>query len=71
MMKILKVYEEASGQVINVDKSIVFFSKNTEKERKGGILNILRGMKAVSQSKYLGRPKNKCSIISGRESSTE
>ena len=47
MMQILKVYEDASGQVINADKSFVFFNKNTEEERKEEILNILGGMRAV------------------------
>ncbi|XP_071917117.1 uncharacterized protein [Coffea arabica] len=56
VMQILRKYEEASGQVFNVDKSSAFFSKNTVEESKGEILNILGGMSQARQSKYLGLP---------------
>ena len=56
VMQLLKRYGDASGQVINAEKSSVFFSKNTRKEGKAEILDILGGMKEAKQSKYLGLP---------------
>ena len=53
MMQTIKVYEEASGQMINAEKSCVFFSKNIEEITKTGILRTLD----VKQSKYLGLPR--------------
>ena len=55
-MKLLEVYGKALGQVINAEKSYVFFSKNTRDEVKAEILDILGGMKEARQSKYLGLP---------------
>nr|XP_027085050.1 uncharacterized protein LOC113707087 [Coffea arabica] len=34
IMKVLKTYENASGQLVNLDKSAVFFSKNMYDEQK-------------------------------------
>ncbi|XP_071926833.1 uncharacterized protein [Coffea arabica] len=56
VMQTIKVYEEASGQMINAEKSCVFFSKNIEEITKTEILRTLDGMKDVKQSKYLGLP---------------
>lgn len=50
VMSLLKTYEEASGQMINIDKSAVFFSKNTGENKKSEILRILGGMAQVKQS---------------------
>ncbi|XP_071920735.1 uncharacterized protein [Coffea arabica] len=52
--RILERYAAASGQIINAEKSYVFFSKNTEERQKARILGMLGGMKEVKQSKYLG-----------------
>ena len=56
VMQILKQYGEASGQIVNMEKSSVFFGKNTDEGRKQEILGILGGMKLVKQSRYLGLP---------------
>ncbi|XP_042964588.1 uncharacterized protein LOC122298800 [Carya illinoinensis] len=56
MLYILEVYEKASRQVINKDKTSIFFSSNTLTEIQNNILNI-SGVKASgSFEKYLGLP---------------
>ncbi|XP_027152430.1 uncharacterized protein LOC113752516 [Coffea eugenioides] len=56
IMKLLKTYEEASGQLINLDKSTVFFSKNMNLEQRKEICSALGGMVEMTQEKYLGLP---------------
>nr|XP_027125355.1 uncharacterized protein LOC113741893 [Coffea arabica] len=56
VMKLWKMYGKALGQVINAEKSSVFFSTNTGDKVKVEILDILGGMKEARQSKYLGLP---------------
>nr|XP_027088506.1 uncharacterized protein LOC113709853 [Coffea arabica] len=56
IMKILKTYEEASGQLINLDKSAVFFSKNIPLEQMREVCCALGGMGEMAQGKYLGLP---------------
>lgn len=55
-MKILHVYEQASGQLINLEKSSVIFSKNLTCKQKQEIYSALGGMAEVKQGKYLGLP---------------
>ncbi|XP_075654731.1 uncharacterized protein LOC142624885 [Castanea sativa] len=55
-MRILNVYEAASGQKLNPDKSSVFFSPNTHPAIKHKILNILGLMQDSRHKKYLGLP---------------
>lgn len=55
-MRILDVYGKATGQLINSDKSSVFFSKNGTEDQKKQLLGNMRGMKEARQSKYLGLP---------------
>lgn len=65
--EILETCAAASDQVLNTDKSSVFFSKNAPKSVKIAIINQLGGMKCEKQSKYLGLPmligKTKCQIF--------
>ncbi|XP_027182377.1 uncharacterized protein LOC113780798 [Coffea eugenioides] len=56
VMKLLELYGKASGQIINAEKSSVFFSKNTKEGEKAEILDTLGGMMEAKQSKYLGLP---------------
>ena len=56
LIDILRLYEAASGQKINSDKSSVFFSANTPEEKKIETLDILGPMQDSCHSKYLGRP---------------
>jgi hypothetical protein len=53
---ILKTYEEASGQAINLQKSEIFFSKNTSEEVKENIKRIFQVSEGLGSGKYLGLP---------------
>ena len=56
LMSILGVYEFASGQKINPNKSSVFFSPNTSLAARDEILNSLGPMRDSQHKKYLGLP---------------
>ena len=56
LIKILKVYEEATGQLINMEKSSVFFSKNTMPTVKSEVCQVMGSIQQVGQGKYLGLP---------------
>ena len=54
--EILQVYAGASGQCINLEKSSVYFSRNTHVEQRNRIINAL-GVKEVDRFEtYLGLP---------------
>ncbi|XP_042964722.1 uncharacterized protein LOC122298944 [Carya illinoinensis] len=53
---ILKMYEYASGQRLNMDKTAVYFSSNTRAEAKEVILAAAGLEEAKSYEKYLGLP---------------
>ena len=50
------MYEAASVQKINTDKSSVFFSSNTPDERRSEVMNLLGPMQDTRHKKYLGLP---------------
>ena len=50
------MYEVASGQKINTNKSSVFFSANTKEEKKNEVLESLGPMQDSRHGKYLGLP---------------
>ena len=54
LIEILAMYEVASGQKINMDKSFVFSSHNATHETKEVVLDILGPMQDPRHSKYLG-----------------
>ncbi|XP_071920756.1 uncharacterized protein [Coffea arabica] len=54
LKRILEVYEQESGQMVNLDKSSVFFSKNVNLATKEDVCTELGGIQPVSQGKYLG-----------------
>ena len=56
LKEILRIYESASKQKINIEKSSIFFSPNTSQERKDEILGILGPMNDSRHTKYLGLP---------------
>ncbi|XP_027083610.1 uncharacterized protein [Coffea arabica] len=51
---ILDQYERGSGQVINLEKSSICFSKNTKENDKVETYEPLASVRAVNQGKYLG-----------------
>ena len=56
LINILQLYEAASCQKINADKSSVLFSSNTPDERRSEVLNLLGPMQDTRHKKYLGLP---------------
>ncbi|XP_042988623.1 uncharacterized protein LOC122316153 [Carya illinoinensis] len=56
LMRILSIYERASGQVLNKEKSSIFFSKNTPLDNQHFILSIVGVKSTGSFDKYLGLP---------------
>nr|XP_027095012.1 uncharacterized protein LOC113715059 [Coffea arabica] len=55
-MTILQAYEQASGQLINLEKSSVIFSKNVSITQKQDVCGKLGGMEEVKHGRYLGLP---------------
>lgn len=56
VLDLLKIFECASGQKINSDKSYVLFTRNTYSGVKSVICNMLQFKEADSNTKYLGLP---------------
>jgi hypothetical protein len=54
--EILALYELASGQKINREKTSIFFSKNTSPEAKWDILSVARADHVQHFERYLGLP---------------
>lgn len=65
-MNIIHLYSVASGQIMNADKSTVYFSPNVNTTLKSSLQNIL-GVNVGSMGSYLGLPsmggKNKCELL--------
>lgn len=59
LVRILNVYEGASGQVINEDKSSMLFSPNTKQEDRIGVRQVLCIMQEAKNERYLGLPVSK------------
>ena len=56
IQEILEVYEKASGQRINKEKTTLFFSKSVSLEVKNSIKNYLGVPEIKEYEKYLGLP---------------
>ena len=56
LMRILAIYETASGQTINRQKTTLFFSPNTKQQVQLSIWNMLGAQVMTSCEKYLGLP---------------
>ncbi|XP_035551510.1 uncharacterized protein LOC118349853 [Juglans regia] len=56
LMEVLKVYERASGQFLNKEKTSIFFSSNTKSVCKDLILRDGGSIVCGSYEKYLGLP---------------
>jgi hypothetical protein len=55
-MKILKIYEEATGQEINLTKSEVFFSRNLSIAAQEDLSNMMGIRHVLGTGNYLGLP---------------
>lgn len=56
MVDMLQIFEKASGQKVNVQKSTAYFSPNVINENKRDICDILNFSEADPSSYYLGLP---------------
>lgn len=54
--KVLHSYEIFSGQVVNYQKSAIFFSSNVRRDKQTEIRNLLRVFNNIENNKYLGLP---------------
>ena len=56
LVDILKTYEQASGEMVNLDKSGVVFSNNISNIDKEKAMNILNIHRLMENENYLGLP---------------
>lgn len=49
-------YSRCSGQLVNLEKSTIFFSCSTPRELRNGICQVLDGVKEQKSARYLGIP---------------
>lgn len=56
VIEILALYGRASGQMVNFDKSIVFFSRNTIEQMKPNVSCVMDNIREAISGKYLGLP---------------
>lgn len=56
LKNILDMYAKGSGQLINLEKSSVFFSKNMRQQSKEEVAHSLGNIQIAHQGKYLGLP---------------
>jgi hypothetical protein len=56
LLEVLEKYEKASGQVINKEKTDIFFSKNTPEQIRGAIQHLWGVHGTSNFEKYLGLP---------------
>jgi hypothetical protein len=72
LTQLLRVYELASGQKLNANKTSIFFSKNTRKEFKAFIRSSVGLSTTSCYEKYLGLPslvgRSKISTFAGIQS---
>jgi hypothetical protein len=56
LMDILQVYQEGSGQMVNIHKSAIFFSDNCQDPAKQEMMQIIGIDNEALSEKYLGLP---------------
>jgi hypothetical protein len=56
VQEILQLYEEASGQKLNKEKTAIFFSRNTHADTKAHIASVVGVDPSQQYEKYLGLP---------------
>ncbi|KAL8125037.1 hypothetical protein AgCh_012638 [Apium graveolens] len=67
MQRIIKRYENLSGQAVNFNKSTITFSPNTATDTREAICGLLEVRESTSPGKYLGIPmtigRKKCEVF--------
>ena len=67
MVELLQVFEEASGQQVNLSKSSVIFSSNVDRGSRETVCNVLHMQEAGDDVTYLGLPnmigRNKSKVL--------
>ena len=56
MKEMLQIYAISSGQLMNFEKSAVYFSRNIPKTRRAEIYQELESLKEATNGRYLGLP---------------
>lgn len=56
LLSVLKSYEMASGQVVNLQKSSVVYSKNVKEDMRQHLTEVLGVQQAEAHDRYLGLP---------------
>jgi hypothetical protein len=56
LLQIMSLYEECSGQTVNIDKSSIVFSKNTKERDKRRMMDSLGIAREAQNERYLGLP---------------
>ncbi|XP_027156321.1 uncharacterized protein LOC113757111 [Coffea eugenioides] len=56
LRRILQVYEKGTGQMVNLEKSSVFFSKNVDQQLQLATSQALGDIQIVNKGRYLGLP---------------
>ena len=56
LLEVLALYEHSSGQKINLEKTAIFFSKNTKAETRAEIQSIWGAQVVLQYERYLGMP---------------
>ncbi|XP_071932935.1 uncharacterized protein [Coffea arabica] len=54
--EMLQIYAISSGQLVNFEKSAVYFSRNIPKTRRAEIYQELESLKEATNGRYLGLP---------------
>jgi hypothetical protein len=62
---ILRIYCNASGQQVNMDKSSIHFAKGCQENMRQGIMSILNVHNVSLNEKYLGMPSDVGISING------
>ena len=58
MNELLKLYCDASGQRINMEKSSIYFSKRLPANVKNEVKRVMNVQNETLNEKYLGMPSN-------------
>ena len=56
VQELLNKYARASGQLINLDKSAIYYSRNTDLDTRQEVCSILGNLREAFSGKYLGLP---------------